>query len=339
MHDGRTIDGKGGGGQILRSALSLSTVTGDPVRVENVRGNRPNPGLKHQHLAGVRALATVCDADVEGDELDSETVAFDPGDVSPGEYTVDVGTAGATSLVFEVLLPLSVVLDAPLSVTVTGGTDVAWSPTLDYYRAVRLPLARRAGVHAAVEVTRRGFYPRGGGETTIHVTPGAPRSLSLTERGDLRGVRVFSVESTDLSNAEVARRQATAAAPDLGVPVLERVVRTADAPSAGSAVLVRLDYEGSVAGFSALGERGTPAEAVGESAAEAAADFHANATATVDEHTGDQLVMLVALCGGRVRLPAVTDHVTTNVGVARAFGYDVTVDEAAVPGPGAMLSG
>ncbi|WP_256297862.1 RNA 3'-terminal phosphate cyclase [Haloarchaeobius salinus] len=326
----RTIDGGDGGGQVLRSALSLAAVRGEPVRVENVRGDRPNPGLKHQHLAGLSAIATVCDATVEGDDLGSETVVFDPGEPEPGCYAVDVGTAGAVTLVFETLLPLSATLDGPLSVTATGGTDVAWSPALDYYERVRLPLARRAGLHAALETDRRGFYPEGGGEATLHVAPGDPRPLSLTGRGELRCVRVRSVASADLADADVAARQATAATDALrgavAAPVRERTVTTVDARSTGSAVLVVLDYEDTVAGFDALGEPGRPAEDVAEAAVDDAVAFH-RGRGTVDAHAGDQLVLPLALGGGRGRLPRVTDHVETNVAVAQGFGYDVSLDE------------
>jgi RNA 3'-terminal phosphate cyclase (ATP) len=333
----RTIDGGDGGGQVLRSALSLAAVRGEPVRVEHVRGDRPNPGLKHQHLAGLQAIAAVCDATVDGDELGSETVVFDPGEPEPGEYTVDVGTAGAVTLVFETLLPLSATLDGPVSVTATGGTDVAWSPTLDYYERVRLPLARRAGLHAAVEPARRGFYPEGGGEATLRVAPGDPRPLSLVDRGALEGVRVLSLASDDLAD-DVAGRQADAAAAlqgRLDAPVRERTVTAVDARSTGSSVLVVLDYAGTTAGFTALGEPGRPAEDVGEAAAADALGFH-DGPAAVDEYTGDQLVLPFALGGGRVRLPAVTDHVETNVAVARAFGADLSVEADA---DGAVLSG
>ncbi|MFC4406466.1 RNA 3'-terminal phosphate cyclase [Haloarchaeobius iranensis] len=326
----RTIDGGDGGGQVLRSALSLAAVRGEPVRVERVRGDRPDPGLKHQHLAGLQAIAAVCDATVEGDELGSETVVFDPGEPEPGEHTVEVGTAGAVTLVFETLLPLSAALDGPMSVTATGGTDVAWSPTLDYYERVRLPLARRAGLHAAVEPLRRGFYPEGGGEATLRVAPGEPRALSLTDRGALEGVRVLSVATDDLADADVDERQATAATAAVraavDAPVRERAVTSVDAPSTGSSVLVVLDYEQSVAGFTALGEPGRPAEDVGEAAAADALDFH-DGPGVVDSHTGDQLVLPLAVGGGRVRLPAATDHVETNVAVAQGFGYDVSLGE------------
>lgn len=335
----RTVDGGDGGGQVLRSALALAAADGEPVRVEHVRGDRRQPGLKHQHLAGLRAIASVCDADVEGDAVGSETVVFEPGEPEPGEYAVDVGTAGAVTLVFETLLPLSAVLDAPVSVTARGGTDVAWSPSLDYYRRVRLPLARRAGLHATVELGRRGFYPEGGGAATLHVAPGEPRPLSLVDRGECRGVRVRSVVTDDLADADVAERQADAATAALrgrvDAPVLERTTEVVDARSTGSSVLVALEFAESRAGFSALGEPGRRAEDVGRAAADDALAFP-DGPGTVDGPAADQLVLPLALGGGRVRVPSVTDHLETNVAVARAFGHDLALDER---DEGAVLSG
>ncbi|WP_439028659.1 RNA 3'-terminal phosphate cyclase [Haloarchaeobius sp. DT45] len=346
----REIDGEAGGGQILRSALTLSALTGDPVTIENVRGSRPNPGLKPQHLAGVEAMEAVCDATVRGASEGSERLVFEPAKPRPGHYDVSVGTAGSITLVFETLLPLATALDGHLSVTVTGGTDVKWSPSMAYYQHVKLPLLRRFGLVAAVEEDRPGFYPRGGGEATLHLAPSSLDPIRLTERGDLRGVRVYSTESSDLSNADVAARQASGAVPDVvsttgdgqdseetddGVPLRERVVRTADSPSTGTAVCVRLDYENTVAGFDALGEPGKPAERVGAEAATAATDFHA-ADAAVDAFLADQLVLPLALAGGRVRIPAVTEHVQTNCQVMAAFDREVSVEQDE---GGAILSG
>ncbi|WP_435361130.1 RNA 3'-terminal phosphate cyclase [Haloarchaeobius sp. DFWS5] len=324
----RVIDGSDGGGQILRSSLTLSALTGEPVRIEHIRGSRPTPGLKPQHLAAVETIAAVCDATVEGAAIESEELVFEPGDLTPGEYSVDVGTAGSITLVFETLLPLAVALDGPLSVTVTGGTDVKWSPTMAHYQHVKLPLCRRFGLFAAVEEQRAGFYPRGGGEATLHLAPSDPDPIAIPERGELQGVRVYSTESADLAGANVAARQATAAVPDLDVPTTERVVRTVDSPCAGSAVCVRLDYAETTAGFDTLGEPGKPAEDVGKVAATEATEFREHAASpVVDEHTADQLALLLALCGGELRIPRVTPHVETNVSVMQAFGYEVRVAE------------
>jgi RNA 3'-terminal phosphate cyclase (ATP) len=322
------LDGSAGGGQLLRTALALSALAGEPFRMTGVRAERESPGLRPQHCAAVRVLGDVTDADVEGASEGSTELTFDPGRPRPGRYEVDVGTAGSLPLLFDAVLPLALDTPGPLSVTATGGTDVKWSPTTAHYRSVKLPLLGAAGLWGTLEVARPGFYPAGGGRATLSVAPSAPEPLELVERGDFEGARVYSTAATALDDAAVARRQAAAAAERLaaaGLDVYERVVRTADADSPGSAVCVRLDYGETRAGFDALGERGRPAEDVGETAADAAIDFE-NGVGAVDRHLADQLIVPLALAGGRVRIPAVTDHVETCVALLGEFGFEVALE-------------
>jgi RNA 3'-terminal phosphate cyclase (ATP) len=331
------LDGSGGGGQLLRTALACSALTGESFRMTDVRGARPNPGLRPQHLAAVRAVTAACDAEVTGAAEGSEELEFDPGPVSGGEHEVAVGTAGSVPLVFDAVLPVAYALDAPLSLRATGGTDVKWAPTADHQRTVKLPLVRRAGLDVETSVERRGFYPAGGGRATLSLSPSDPRALELAERGPLRSVAVASVASRSLADREVAERQAEAAlealeseeALDPGVPV-ESTVDYAESDSPGSAVLVRAAYEHSLAGFDALGERGRPAEEVGETPVEAFGRFDAGAAA-VDGHTADQLVLPLAVAGGTVAIPRMTDHVATNADLLDAFGADVRVVEGDGP--------
>ncbi len=322
------IDGTAGGGQIVRSALSLSILTDTPIRIEDVRGNRPNPGLKHQHCGAVELVADICDADVTGAELGSTTLTVDPGAVSGGRYEASIGTAGSITLVFDTLLPLATALDESLSVTVGGGTDVKWSPPLDYYRRVKLPFLRQYGLQAAVEPGPRGFYPAGGGEATLRLGPSTLRSIRSTERGERRDVRIYSVASEQLDEADVAPRQATAAADELptDVSVVERVSTVAAAESPGSAVVVVGSYDGGRAGVSALGERGTPAEEVGTAAAAKLREFE-RGSGVVDEHLADQLLLPLAVAGGELAIPAVTDHVESSIELLEAFGIDVLLEQ------------
>lgn len=322
------LDGSDGGGQVVRSSLALSALSGEPVRIENVRGARDDSGLNHQHLAAVELAAAICDADVEGAEIDAETLTFDPGPVSGGRYDVDVGTAGSVTLVFDSVLPLAAAIDEPLAVAVRGGTDVTWSPPTDYYRHVKLPVLRRHGVQADVDVDRRGFYPAGGGVATLSVSPSTPSPIQLTERGERRGVRIYSVASDDLADADVAERQvrgASAALPD-EVDVIERNAAYADTDSTGSTLTLRAEYENVLAGENALGERGVPAERVGEGVARALDTFHAG-DAAVDRYFADQSLVWLALAGGEVTIPEVTNHVESSVELLDAFGVDVGVEE------------
>ncbi|ELZ19562.1 RNA 3'-terminal-phosphate cyclase [Haloterrigena salina JCM 13891] len=345
------LDGATAGGQFVRTALTLSVLENEPVRIENVRGNRSTPGLRHQHLAVLETMAAVCDADVSGAELGAETVEFEPdlesttdasgwsgagrGRLAGGTYEVDIGTAGSATLLFDALLPLATILESQLSVTVTGGTDVAWSPPLDYAQRVKLPLLRRVGLTAALEVDRRGFYPDGGGRATLQLAPSTLEPIELAERGPLEGVRLYSTESASLADRDVAYRQAEGALERLALAetdleVVDRCERTVESPSPGSAIVLRVDHGTGIAGFTALGERGTPAERVGEDAADAANRFlehsSGNKPAPVDRHMADQLLVFLALAGGRVRIPAVTDHVATSRELLEAFGADLDLE-------------
>ena len=331
------LDGSEGGGQLLRTALSLSTLTGTPFRMEGVRANRPEAGLRPQHVAAVTLLAEVGDADVSGAEVGAETLTFEPRTVRPGTYDVEIGTAGSVTLLFDAVLPLAGALDGHLAVRAAGGTDVKWAPTVDHYRRVKLPLLRRHGVSAAVDLDRRGFYPAGGGEATLWLGPSSPRPFDLASPGPVVGARVYSAASADLAGRDVAERQAGAAADGLdglGVEVVERTVQYANTSSTGSVVTLRLDCEGSTAGFDRLGERGTPAESVAEAAVGGARSFTESAAA-VDRHTGDQLLVFLAIAGGQVAVPEVTGHVETNAALLGRFGYEVSIDRS---GPVPVLS-
>lgn len=319
------LDGSHGGGQLLRSSLALSALTETPIRLSGIRGSRPDPGLKHQHLAALETIAAVCNASVEGAALGSETVTFRPGTPTGGSLDVDVGTAGSVTLVFETLVSLASALDEPLAVTATGGTEVKWSPPLSTYRTVTLPLYRSVGLQVAIERHRTGFYPAGGGEATLHLAPSTLSPVRLTERGEFRQARVYSRESVHIAESTVAKRQADAARTALeaaGLGVGETTTATAETDSPGSAVTVALEYEHTRAGFDSLGERGKPAEDVAQEATDRARAFHETA-AVVDRHVADQFLLTLALAGGTLHIPEVTDHVETSLTLLEQFGFDL----------------
>lgn len=332
------LDGSIGGGQILRSALSLSAITGTPFRMTAVRSQRRTPGLRPQHLACVRAMERACNASVSEVAVGSEELTFQPDRVEGGQLAIDIETAGSATLLFDTLLPLVTVLDRPLAITVRGGTDVRWAPPIAYYQHVKLPFCRRLGVSAALEVDRTGFYPAGGGRATLWLSPSSIEPIDRTDRGKRTRVRTYSKAAADLRAREVAERQDAAAVDRLesmDVPVRERTVTYVRTESLGSVILVRFDYEHSIAGFSALGERGRPAEEVGASAVELAAQFERE-TAAVDEHMADQLVLFLALAGGRIRIPRVTEHVESSVELVSTFDLDVSIEQTST---GSELSG
>ena len=320
------IDGGAGGGQVVRTAVTLAALSGQAVTVDDVRGDRSTPGMRPQHVAAVEAAAALCSATVEGATTGAETLVFDPGPLRADDVAVDVGTAASIPLMFDAVLPLATALAEPATVTATGGTDVEWSPPMDYLRRVKLPLLSVAGLEADLSVDRRGFYPVGDGEATLSLRPSSVDGLDVTDRGDLRRVEVRSVAAADLADAEVAERQAAAAADGLGVDApVDADATYEETACPGSVVTLLAVCDRSRAGFSALEEPGTPAEAVAAAAVEDFERFYAG-PAAVDRHLADQLQVPLALGGGRVTAPAVTGHLETNREVLESFGYDATVE-------------
>lgn len=322
------LDGSAGGGQLVRTAASLAALTGESFEMTGVRGNRDPPGLRAQHTTAVRAAATLCDADTTGVDVGSERVVVDPETLRGGDFAFDVGTAGSLPLVVDALLPLAVGLPEPATVELAGGTDVRHAPSLDYLRRVKLPVLRTLGLDATLDVDRRGFYPAGGGELTLTLRPSTLDVVELSERGRLAQVAVHSAASNDLADADVAERQISGVREgiDLDVPVRE-AAEYVSTRSTGSVVTVVADYGTHRAGFTALGERGRPAEDVGLAAAAGFRRF-AGEPGAVDRHLADQLLPYLALAGGSVAAPARTRHVETCARLLDAFGSPVSIEES-----------
>lgn len=315
-----------GGGQIVRTAVSLSAVTGTPVELTDVRASRDPPGLAHQHLAVVRALAEMCSADVEGAEVGATELVFRPGDdIEGGRYEVDIGTAGSATLLMHAGLPAAVHADGAVELHVAGGTDVRWSPTIDYFQHVTLPLLRKAGVSADVECLRRGHYPKGGGEVAMRVQPAPLQALEIPGRGGLNRVR-GAAHVTNLP-LHIAEREAEAARKELDVDCpIEIDVREEPGVSAGTSITLWAEHEDTVVGGSALGEKGKPAEEVGREAADNLRRSM-ESDGTVDTYSADQLLPYLALAGGGYRAPERTSHLETNAWVCEQLtGQEIGLD-------------
>jgi RNA 3'-terminal phosphate cyclase (ATP) len=317
------IDGSQGegGGQVLRSALTLAVLTGRAVRIGNIRAGRKKPGLMAQHLQAVRAAAAVSGARVEGDRQGSQVLDFEPGPVKPGEYRFDIGTAGAATLVLQtVLLPLAASGDSS-HVTVTGGTHVPWSPSYHYLERVWIPCLQRLGVKAEIRMSQAGFYPRGGGMVSAVIRPGLPsQPLRLVDSGRLLRIRVLSVVANlDESIAERQSQQTRLRLADCGAPIKVEQFRMS-AASPGTMLMVQADFEDSRCVYTALGERGKPAERVADEAVDAFLAFLASGAA-VDEYLADQLLIPLALTPGisKLRTARVTRHQLTNAWVIGRF--------------------
>lgn len=328
----RVVDGSRGegGGQVLRTALSLAAAAGEDVRVENVRAGRDEPGLKPQHRACVTALAELFDGETEGATLGSETVVLRPGEPRPGNHHVDVGTAGSVTMLAQALLPACAAAGARFALRLEGGTDVRWSPPWDYLARVHAPLVSRTGVDVRARLKKRGYYPEGGGRVRVEVARGPPEPADWTERGAPREALVM-VHSARLPD-HVPRRIAEAAVAELedalDAPVASTVDDAHAGPSTGCGVTCLLRTGGSVLGRSALGEKGTPSEEVGRTAARRLLT-EVEAGGAVDVHQADQLVPYVALSGGgALTVREVSSHLETVLGVAGDwFGVEpVTTD-------------
>jgi RNA 3'-terminal phosphate cyclase (ATP) len=329
--------GGSGGGQLLRTALSLSMITKNAFRMVRIREGRPKPGLAAQHLAGLLASAKVCGAKVSGAALGSSEVVFEPGEVKAGNYSFDVGTAGSASLVAQTLLPALCLASGERSeITIVGGTHVEWSPAYYYFERVFAPFVAGFGVKTAARLEKFGWYPEGGGRIVVGIEPvGKFTSVTAVLRGGLKGI--FGVSCSSNLPDHVAERQVSGI---LGVlPHAKVDIIRGDARSPGTWVGLWSEFENGICGASALGARGKKAEAVGAEAAKGLAAL-LTGTCCVDEHLADQAMIYAALASGEtaISIPRETEHIKTNSGVIRKFvdaGIEVVDGVMKIRGSGA----
>ncbi len=321
------IDGSRGegGGQILRTALALSAVTKQPFVIDRIRAGRAKPGLAQQHLTCVNAAALVCGARVDGAALGSTRVAFFPGDVVHGDRVFSVGTAGATALVVQTVLPPLLKAPGRSRLVVEGGTHGKMAPPADFLVHTFVPLLLRMGADVSIDVERCGFFPRGGGRLVVDVASGALHQLSLLERGRLRAVRVRALVSR-LPRA-IGEREVDVVVEGMraGIDVegiagaIEGEVVVVDTPGPGNAVVLELESESLVEVVTGFGEHRAPAEVVAQGVVDEAS-VYLRAGVPVGEHLADQLLLPMALgAGGSFRTLSPTPHTSTNIDTIRRF--------------------
>lgn len=330
------IDGSRGegGGQMVRTALALSALTGRPFGMTRIRANRPKGGLKAQHLMAIEALQAICSATVTEVRLGAEAMAFEPGKVQPGNYSFDIGTAGSISLLLQALLPPLLFASGPSTLHLKGGTCGKWQPPVVYTQQVLLPyLARFADIELAIG--RQGYFPKGGGEVTARIQPKLPSRIGLatlppyllTEGG--RPVRMggLAFAADTLAGRQVAERMASSAQIALrewNCPVdIETAYGPAYDPGAGIVLWAEtgISADGSPLrlGADALGERGKPAETVGREAARQLRNT-LRANTPVDEHLADQLAPFLGLLpGSRIRVGRPSGHLLSNMAMTELF--------------------
>jgi RNA 3'-terminal phosphate cyclase (ATP) len=310
-----------GGGQILRSSLALSLLTGRPFRLRNIRARRSKPGLQPQHLMSVKAAAEVGSAQLRGASLGSTTLDFEPGEVKGGEYRFRIGTAGATGLVLHtVYLPLALASSAS-SVVIEGGTHVPHSPSFHFLERTWRPYISLLGIDIQVRLERPGFYPRGGGRIEAIFNPkGVPRAFNPGDHKAVTEVRVLSGVAG--LPEHVRRRQAKRAADRLAERGLAVEVHEETWPGGPGTMLgVELLTEPVPTLFFALGARGKPAETVADEAVAEAEAFLAADPPGIDEHSADQLLLPLAFApeASRFRTARVSSHLLTNIEVIQQF--------------------
>jgi len=336
------IDGSEGegGGQMLRTALALSVVTGRPFEIFNLRAGRAKPGLRPQHLLCVKASARICSAAIEGAKLGSRTVRFEPAPVKPGSYRFAVGTAGSTSLVLHTLyLPLALA-SARSILTIEGGTHVPFSPSLHFLAHQWAVLLRGIGIDVELTLNRAGYYPEGGGEIRVKVRPAASlRPLTLGARGELE--RLEGISGVSGLPRSIAVRQRRRALERLEAQGLVPGIELTEVPSPGKGtflLLVSTHAGGGRACYQALGARGKRAEKVADEACDGLLGFLGTRGA-LDEHAADQLLLPLALASGpsAFPVPAVTSHLVTNAAVIRRF-IDAEISLEGEPGAEGLVT-
>lgn len=326
-----TLDGSHGegGGQILRTALALSMITKKPFKITNIRKNRPTPGLKAQHLAGIKALLELSDSKCENIEAGAEAIEFYPSEINKFKAKIDILTAGPITLVLQsILLPLMLAKKRSI-IEIIGGTDAAWSPSIDYFNYVILPQFNRYA-DIKLKLDKRGYYPNGGGKITLHIKPKNEKpSLDLTNQGKLFSIKGISHSSRELLDANVSDRQTHAAnmlLSSLNKPVqINSEYKETDCAGSGItvwAIFGKTDEinfsDPIILGADDLGKKGKRAEFVGEKAAkELLKEIKSGAAA--DKHLADNLIPLLGLYGGKIKTSEITLHIKSNIYVTEQF--------------------
>lgn len=302
-----------GGGQILRTAVSLSAVIGEEVTVTNIRKARPQPGLKAQHLTSIKTAALLCDANVEGLFPGSTELRFSPVEIRGLNAEIDIGTAGSIPLLIQCIMPAASHASGNISLRIKGGTDVIWSPSTDYLENVTFRALSRMGYKAHLKTISRGYYPRGGGLIELSIEPSRLRGYDFSTEDE----KVSGISHSSRLPEHVAQRQASSAQELLSGKGYECDIETEieQHVSTGSGINLWSGFKGAVS----IGKKGLPAEKVGATAAEELLKS-LESDAAVDQHLADQLIPFMGLAGsGSFTTVGLTEHTTTNIWVTEQF--------------------
>jgi len=334
-----------GGGQILRTSVSLAALTMKPIRISKIRAGRPKPGLKRQHLSGIKLTGELVDASIKGLEVGSTEITFIPSQRRSGSFNIDVGTAGSISLILQAVLPPAVLAPEPITFQIRGGTDVNWSPPIDYLKNVFSPMIGRLGASIDIEQKKRGHYPKGGGEVLCKITPAVNLNpVNLVNIGKISAVNGIShcvrlpphVAERQASSAEEVIRRALEVDVRIRIETYSRKDDHHLGP--GSGIVLWADGENGVRlGADQLGEKGIRAEDVGKSAANQLVREVSTGRA-IDSHLADMIVPYLAIANGesKIGITEISTHLTTNLWTIKQILGTTWTLEGNVGGPGLL---
>ena len=318
------LDGKDAGGQYLRTAVALSAITGKPVKISNIRGGRPEPGLKHQHIEGITAIGELCNAKIDGLILNSKELTFEPQQLAPKDLEIEISTAGSIGLVLQALLLVTSQLKQPIKIHFKGGaTYNKWAPPVAYIEQVFLPLL---GEKTKIKIIKEGFYPKGGAEVEVETAPWEAKKIEIINKSLVQGVYGVSSASLQLQRGKVAERQVDAAGAyiqqKLG-KVLDCQCKYASTESRGSGIMLFIKTDNGIIGADALGAIEKTAEEVGREAARYLVDEYFGGP--VDRHAADMLLPYMSIASValnqecKIATSEITNHIITNAHVIEKF--------------------
>ena len=316
-----------GGGQILRNAVALSCLTKTPIKVTNIRANRPNPGVKAQHYIAIKSIAEICDAKISGFEIGSSDLTFKPGNPKGGLYKFDVGTAGSMTLIFQACILAFFQSEEKISIRLTGGTDVKWSPSWDYFQYVFLPLIKKMGITVHPKLILRGYYPKGGGEAMITLNPCdklKPLQLSVEpEYNEIQG----NISITNLPDHISTRIKHTVSKIFLKNELLTDIdIEKSTSLSPGVGVTLWSETKDTILGTTALGEKSISSEEVGQTVANALFQ-EIQSYSTLDVFAFDQVLPYMVLAKNKglssCYVKELSSHASTNMWLLQQFYDDI----------------
>ncbi len=313
-----------GGGQILRTSLALSLVTGKPFTISNIRAGRKKPGLMRQHLTAVNAAAEIGKAAIQGNRIGSQAFTFEPETIKPGNYHFAIGSAGSCTLVFQTILPALIVADGPSEIVLEGGTHNPYAPPFDFLEKAFLPVIKRMGPRVDAVLEKPGFYPAGGGRFKVTINPTKLNSIDLLDRGKT----VRKIASAVVANlpVKIAHREIKVIKEKLEWNREElRTVEVENSQGPGNILTIEIESEYITEVFTGFGERGVSAEKVANRTAKSVREYLAY-DVPVGRYLADQLLIPMAMAGGgKFRTLSPTKHTRTNIDIIKEF-LDVDID-------------